>query len=167
MIISKTDFVDVLQLSTRAYNNLRRAKIHTVQDFLSFSPEEYIGIRNIGQKTLSEILNCLERIKTNDIIVVDKIEETVSTPNIAEIKTFIYTDGNRYEDIKINDMGLSVRAYNCLNKEGVLYFSEIAFKNENDLFNIDNMGRVSICEIQNKYRIYKLKLRRYIVVDSY
>jgi hypothetical protein len=46
--------IDELDLSVRAHNHLVRAKFYTVGDVLS-NPIEVINIRNIGQKTLSEI----------------------------------------------------------------------------------------------------------------
>jgi hypothetical protein len=46
--------IDELDLSVRAHNHLVGAKFYTVGDVLS-NPREVINIRNIGQKTLSEI----------------------------------------------------------------------------------------------------------------
>ena len=47
--------IDVLNLSVRSYNCLKRAKIYTVQQLLDISSEELIKVRNLGQKSLTEI----------------------------------------------------------------------------------------------------------------
>jgi len=44
-----------LGLSTRAYNSLRHAGIHTIEDLLSKTREELMKIKNFGQKSLQEL----------------------------------------------------------------------------------------------------------------
>ncbi len=44
-----------LGLSTRAYNSLRHAGIHTIEDLLSKSREDLMKIKNFGQKSLQEL----------------------------------------------------------------------------------------------------------------
>ena len=144
MFISKGDSINVLKLSTRAYNALYRSRIYTIDDLLSYAPDDFINIRNLGVKTLSKITDCLESIKSNELILRDKYLDQI-LPEVA--KTFIYKDGNRYIDYEIEKLQLSIKTYNCLKKEGFSYFSEIAFKNENNLLDIPNMGEESICEI--------------------
>lgn len=44
-----------LGLSTRAYNSLRHAGIHTIEDLLSKTREDLMKIKNFGQKSLQEL----------------------------------------------------------------------------------------------------------------
>lgn len=52
--------IDVLDLSVRSYNCLRRAGINTLGDLLSISEDELYFIKNLGRKSIAEILTKLE-----------------------------------------------------------------------------------------------------------
>ncbi len=52
--------VEELDLSVRAYNCLKRAGLHTLQDLTAMSEAEMMKIRNLGKKSLKEVI---EKIK--------------------------------------------------------------------------------------------------------
>ena len=49
--------VDDLDLSVRAYNCLKRAGIHTLSDLTNMSEAEMMKIRNLGKKSLKEVID--------------------------------------------------------------------------------------------------------------
>ena len=49
--------IDDLDFSVRAYNCLKRANIHTLQDLISKDESEIMKIRNLGKKSLKEVLD--------------------------------------------------------------------------------------------------------------
>ena len=49
--------IEELDLSVRAYNCLKRDAIHTLQDLTSKSESEMMKIRNLGKKSLKEVLD--------------------------------------------------------------------------------------------------------------
>ena len=51
--------IEELDLSVRAFNCLKRAGINTVQDLISKSPEEMMKVRNLGKKSLEEVVSKL------------------------------------------------------------------------------------------------------------
>ncbi len=51
--------VEELQISTRAYNGLKRARINTVADLLDNSEEDLLKIKNFGQKSAEEVILAL------------------------------------------------------------------------------------------------------------
>lgn len=55
--------IDVLEVSTRTYNVLRRAGITTVDELLQKDRNELIRIRGMSKKTLEEIMAKLEAFK--------------------------------------------------------------------------------------------------------
>ena len=55
--------IDVLELSVRTYNVLRRAGITTIDELLQKDRDELIRIRNLSKKTLEEITMKLEAFK--------------------------------------------------------------------------------------------------------
>ncbi len=54
--------IDELGLSTRTYNSLRRAEIHTIGQLLRLDDRGLIGIRNLGAKGIEEIHQRLEAL---------------------------------------------------------------------------------------------------------
>ena len=48
--------IEELELSVRSFNCLKRANIHKVEDLISKSEEEMMRVRNLGQKSLDEVI---------------------------------------------------------------------------------------------------------------
>ena len=66
MMIEKTEYpktkaletsIEDLDFSVRAYNCLKRAGIHTLQDLVNKSENDMMKIRNLGKKSLKEVLD--------------------------------------------------------------------------------------------------------------
>lgn len=51
--------IEVLDLSVRCYNVLRRANIQTVRDLVETEPEKIYNLPNLGRKSLEELLDVL------------------------------------------------------------------------------------------------------------
>ena len=58
-----------LELTVRSYNCLKRAGINTLQDLINMTPDQLVNVRNLGKKSLDEILQKLSDmgliLKTN------------------------------------------------------------------------------------------------------
>ncbi|MCR5624931.1 MAG: DNA-directed RNA polymerase subunit alpha [Lachnospiraceae bacterium] len=54
--------IDELELSVRSYNCLKRAGINTVQELVNRTPEDMIKVRNLGRKSLDEVLAKLKEL---------------------------------------------------------------------------------------------------------
>ena len=54
--------IDELELSVRSYNCLKRAGINTVQELCSKTPDEMMKVRNLGRKSLDEVLAKLKEL---------------------------------------------------------------------------------------------------------
>ena len=54
--------IAVLELSVRSYNCLKRAGINTVEELISKSPEDMMKVRNLGKKSLDEVLEKLKEL---------------------------------------------------------------------------------------------------------
>lgn len=48
--------IEDLDLSVRSYNCLKRASIHTVEDLVRRTEEDMLKVRNLGQKSLEEVI---------------------------------------------------------------------------------------------------------------
>lgn len=54
--------IEELDLSVRSFNCLKRAGINTVEDLISKSEEEMMKVRNLGRKSLEEVIQKLEAL---------------------------------------------------------------------------------------------------------
>ncbi len=57
--------IDDLELSVRAYNCLKRAGIITVEDLVNKTENEMMKIRNLGKKSLKEVINKITEMGLN------------------------------------------------------------------------------------------------------
>ena len=54
--------IEELDLSVRSFNCLKRAGINTVEDLINKSEEEMMKVRNLGRKSLEEVMAKLEAL---------------------------------------------------------------------------------------------------------
>ena len=54
--------IDELELSVRSYNCLKRAGLNTVEELCNKTPEEMMKVRNLGRKSLEEVLEKLKEL---------------------------------------------------------------------------------------------------------
>ncbi len=54
--------IDELELSVRSYNCLKRAGINTVEELINRTPEDMMKVRNLGRKSLEEVLAKLKEL---------------------------------------------------------------------------------------------------------
>lgn len=154
--LTRLDPIEKLDLSARAYNALRRADINTVGDLLDFPKESFLRLKNVGVNSITEITEAIEQI---EIIEIDPLNCNSGQNAEDEVSMqFIGKDGQIYRDFPIEDIGLSRRAFNCLNGAGIDYISKLLDKTETDLFAIPNMGAKSVTEI--------IEARNQIVLQS-
>ncbi|MCD8120666.1 MAG: DNA-directed RNA polymerase subunit alpha [Clostridiales bacterium] len=54
--------IDELELSVRSYNCLKRAGINTIEELCNRTPEDMMKVRNLGRKSLEEVLAKLKEL---------------------------------------------------------------------------------------------------------
>ena len=62
-------------------------------------------------------------------------------------------------EMTIEELDLSVRAYNCLKRAGINSVSELVQKNQEDMMKVRNLGRKSLEEVEQKLNMLGLGLR--------
>lgn len=151
----RLDSIKKLELSTRAYNALRRANINTIGDLVDFSKENLPSLKNMGVKSITEIIEVLKQI---EVIEIDS-SNYAAVQNIEEDTPlqFIGNDGQLYRDYPIENIGLSRRSFNCLKGAEIDCVSRLLDQTDQELFAIPNMGIKSVSEI--------IKARKQIVLQ--
>ena len=62
-------------------------------------------------------------------------------------------------EMTIEDLDLSVRAYNCLKRAGINTVSELVQRNQEDMMKVRNLGKKSLEEVEQKLQALGLGLR--------
>ena len=109
----------------------------------SIKPEEAVAL---ASKILIEhftILTDLSEIANVSEMMVEKTED----PKAKALET------------PIEDLDFSVRAYNCLKRDGIHTLQDLVNKSESDMMKIRNLGKKSLKEVLDKIRELGLVLR--------
>ena len=96
-------------------------------------------------------------------ILIEHLEIITQIDSIADTKGLM---NEKVEDPKlktlqtpIEDLDLSVRAYNCLKRASLLTVQDITAKSENEMMKIRNLGKKSLKEVIEKIKDMGLKFR--------
>lgn len=65
----------------------------------------------------------------------------------------------KIHNIIIEDLGLSVRAYNCMKRAGINKVEDLTHKTEEDMIKVRNLGRKSFEEVESKLKEMGLSFR--------
>jgi DNA-directed RNA polymerase alpha subunit len=133
---------DILFLTVRTLNALKMQNVITLSDLLSCNKFDLLNNKNVGLKTLDDIVDSLNIFnqKNNTSFL---IKETPSQEK--NIKTIL----NRNLFIKINELNFSTRTNNCLKNEKIIYVGDLVQKTESDILKIPYFGRKSLKEIKD------------------
>ena len=151
--VTREDDISVLQMSVRVTNCMNRVKLHTVGEFLDYPEDQFLDIRNLGKTSLEEIMRIRAEL-TGDSGTQFRLVDKEDLPETASQADDIIGPESAVEDppvllydLPISEMGLSVRARNCLNREGWTTASQLVGKSLEDLLAVKNMGRKTAEEI--------------------
>ena len=68
-------------------------------------------------------------------------------------------DNSKVMEMTIEDLDLSVRAYNCLKRAGINTVAELVQRNQEDMMKVRNLGKKSLEEVEQKLQALGLGLR--------
>jgi DNA-directed RNA polymerase subunit alpha len=106
------------------------------------TPEEAIGM---AAKILVNQLGIFTRLTDQPVIHHEEETETGLTGKVAELT--------------IDELDLSVRAFNCLKRAGINTVAELVQKNQEDMMKVRNLGKKSLEEVEQKLALLGLALR--------
>ncbi|WP_158097318.1 DNA-directed RNA polymerase subunit alpha C-terminal domain-containing protein [Flavonifractor sp. An92] len=151
MFYYESDSINELNLSVRSCNALNRAGILTVGDLQSLSEEDLWKIKNLGAKSVQEILDKRARMEVDlgPKPEVDSVPETVPS--------FLGNDGITYQDVAIEQIDFSNRAYNCLKRENISFLSELLHLTYDEIKSWNKVGEKTVTEIIEKRDSYPLQ----------
>lgn len=83
------------------------------------------------------------------------------THDINIEKEVVVHEENKYENIMIEELDLSVRSYNCLKRAGIQTVLELTEKSEDEMIKVKNLGKKSLKEIKEKLAGIGLSFRNF------
>ena len=142
---TKDTTIEKLDLSTRAYNILKRNGINTVEKMLDVPEDKWEHMRNMGKKTIDEINYIL-----SNVVLIDgtDFEQDSSTDSIEKSST---------KDKPISSLKVSVRLLHCLKAIDIITINDLLrFEATSpDWSTVENMGAKTVDEV--KQLIIRLK----------
>jgi DNA-directed RNA polymerase alpha subunit len=176
--------IEDLDLSVRAYNCLKRAGVDTLGGLISKSEQDLNRVRNLGRRCFDEITDKVKslglelrpkditkemwilqvcRIPITNVNAIYLIESnTIEEVNLIDEAPKKVDKKNRFDSllsIEVEELDISVRAYNCLKRAGINNVRDLICNSQMDLFKNRNLGIISLEEIVDKVKSLGLALR--------
>ena len=105
-----------------------------------------------------EIVSLAAKIMQDHINLFVNLSDTIKDMDIL-----VRTDDDKQQQIlsmKIEDMDLSVRSYNCLKRANIHTVEDLCRKTEDEMLKVRNLGKKSLDEVMQKLEAYGLTLEK-------
>lgn len=151
--------IDSLGLSVRSTNALHRKKINTVDQLLALSANDLAEIKNLGEKSIKEILGVQHMIRTGKLAVesTEPEGETLAEESKPELSSEYRECLLRYaraKDVPLASLPLTTRAHNRLEALGYNNLSDIILLSADDFRQMRSLGANSVASITNALENY-------------
>ena len=103
-----------------------------------------------------EAISTAARILTEQLSLFCRLTDQIIPPTVVE------PEDNKVErllEMTIEELDLSVRAYNCLKRAGINTVNELVQRNQEDMMKVRNLGKKSLEEVEQKLEGLGLSLR--------
>lgn len=165
--------IEILGLSVRSNNALKRAGVFTIDKLVKLTQDDLYNIRNMGKKSVEEILDVISRINSGELDVLSissansnqvinlplcdddyLVAHAHNTKALTPNSISYYQDYMTVDDVSVDDMGFSVRSINALKQNSCFKLSDICKLKYKELVSFKNLGKKSIDEIIEKIGKY-------------
>ena len=85
-----------------------------------------------------------------------------SSKNYSYVEHREEAEENKYQDMLIEELDLSVRSNNCLKRAGISSVMELTQKSEDEMMKVRNLGKKSLKEVKEKLAQIGLHFRDYV-----
>lgn len=123
--------------------------------------ERYVSERNDARIEIAVLKTALKIHNEEQITPAERnclisVSNKLNTPS-KELCSII--EASNLVDVETEELGLSVRAYNCVKRAGINKLGDFFDKTISDISNLRNMGTKSLVEIINKLKEYGIELK--------
>ena len=162
------------ELTTRTFNVLKDNGIFYLNELLEWSEKKFLTIPKFGQTGINEIKNHLvkynlklgmkrdeinEKKIEKNLLNIDKIENNNVESNIEENETNYNSIYNDFYKINIlSDWPLSVRTFNALKNENIVFLGDLISLDTKYLLKLRNFGKKSLDEINDLFKKFHINI---------
>ena len=85
------------------------------------------------------------------------------TESVSDVEIMVEKEEesiDRLLEMTVEELDLSVRSYNCLNRAGINTLAELTRRTEEDMMKVRNLGKKSLAEVKEKLAELGLSLRK-------
>jgi DNA-directed RNA polymerase subunit alpha len=136
--------------------NVEKTRVEGV-NVASFDKLE-IEITTNGSITPKDALAIASKMMIEHLQIVLELGESESIPDFMVEP--VQEDENHVLDMKIEELVLTVRSYNCLMRANIKTVGELTDKTEEDMIKVRNLGRKSLKEIKEKLEALGLGFKK-------
>ena len=109
-----------------------------------------------GTMTLEEAISGAAQLLTQQLSLFVSLTDQVMPVNMVQPED---DKKEKVLEMTIEELELSVRAYNCLKRAGINSVAELVQRNQEDMMKVRNLGRKSLEEVEQKLEALGLGLR--------
>ena len=97
-------------------------------------------------------------------ILIDHLDLFAQIEVLAPIESIIQDEAqeetiDKYQQLSIEELDLSVRSYNCLKRANIITVQELTQKTEDDMMKVRNLGKKSLKEVRDKLKALGLSFK--------
>lgn len=147
--------LNVLGLSTRACNALKRTNIATIGDILRLGSDDIADIYQIGPKQYAEITDALSRYLATELYTFPPFSEDQFIQ--LQINGRIDFDPpiqNNDDTLPLAVLGLTTRSQRILSNHGINSVGQLRGLSRSDLKAMEGLGNSSIVDIEERWRLF-------------
>jgi DNA-directed RNA polymerase subunit alpha len=112
-----------------------------------------------GTMKPEEAIACAAKILTEQLQLFVTLTDQVIIPAPVPTVPEVTGDKNKVLEMTIEELDLSVRAYNCLKRANINTVAELVTRNQEDMMKVRNLGRKSLEEVELKLQALGLGLK--------
>ncbi len=109
-----------------------------------------LDVTTNGAFTPQEAVALSAKILIEHLELFSALEEITNFENIMD--ETVVEEHDKYQDMSIEELDLSVRSYNCLKRANIQTVQELTAKTEDDMMKVKNLGKKSLKEIKEKLK---------------
>ena len=148
-----TIFVDSIYTPVLKVNyNVENTRVEQITDYDKLTLEVWTD----GTISAKEAVSLAAKILNRQLNHFVELSDEVSTTEIMEKKED--TGKDKFLEMTIEELDLSVRAFNCLKRAGVNSVGDLISKSPDEMMKVRNLGRKSLEEVINKLAMMGLHL---------
>ena len=153
-------------LSVRSYNALKKSGINFIEELYEYNEEKLSQIRNLGKASIKEILTLINSADT--LLGHEEIDPNEDICAWAERHSDVITSFFSRNDIMIEEMEMSSRAYNGLRINNITGLSGFVGLSMNQISSLEHFGKSSAEELRKlaKYYIRQYKATIIAFIDN-